>query len=318
MFPNYYGGGHFRQGIPYFACTVAKLAAGGLALSCATSGVLHAQLLAGGGRQPGSYYYLEVIEAPGESSVARAVEATDAHHTKTLGNLEYAEIKGVREAAGVAGIVGFPRRFGTVTELAQLESPAPGRSWTFTVASGETGVLAIESTEDRIGSGVLAFIVKTVDGRRSGWIAEIPRESAKLVTIALLTDKRRAVAEVAFDRGSHKVVALYELDLAGGLARLLDEEGIAWMAEKHYAEARDRLERALTLAPDDATTRYNFACLLTKLGRHDEAIRELSEAVRSDPHYLASTARHDPDLIPLRSRPDFKALVGPKGDAAEP
>ncbi|MCU0697537.1 MAG: hypothetical protein MUC96_13505 [Myxococcaceae bacterium] len=54
---------------------------------------------------------------------------------------------------------------------------------------------------------------------------------------------------------------------------------------------------------------FNQACCHVKLGRPDEAMRWLDEAVRAGMPELKKALLEDDDLAPLRSRPDFDALV---------
>lgn len=54
---------------------------------------------------------------------------------------------------------------------------------------------------------------------------------------------------------------------------------------------------------------YNAACSLVKLGRADEAMRWLGDAVRVGMSDLGKSLQEDPDLQPLRDRPDFSALA---------
>lgn len=54
---------------------------------------------------------------------------------------------------------------------------------------------------------------------------------------------------------------------------------------------------------------YNAACSLVKLGRADDAMRWLTEAVRVGMPKLREALTGDDDLAPLRERPDFQALL---------
>lgn len=280
-------------------------------------GILHARLLAGV-RDDGSYLYLEIVDAPGSRSVARAVRAESARRHRRLGRLSDEEIRAVRAALAAGGPIRAPARFQPVRPAATLGPLQPGARWPVEVAPGEPARLGLDHAADRYGRQVLAFALHAADGARSTWIATTPADGAELGRLVLLPGGCRAVAEVAYRRAGHHTRILLELGLAEGVARLLDAEGVALLRDHRTAEARIALARALAVDPADATARYNLACALALAGRPDAAMRELAVALTADPHRLASTARSDPDLDALRSRDDFQGLVGPKGERADP
>ena len=65
---------------------------------------------------------------------------------------------------------------------------------------------------------------------------------------------------------------------------------------------------AAALAPELAIARYGHGALLAITGHHDEAMRELSAAVKLDRKY-AQKAREDADFHDLRAREDFRDLT---------
>lgn len=75
--------------------------------------------------------------------------------------------------------------------------------------------------------------------------------------------------------------------------------------------AREWMDRALLLDPDNISLRYNLACGLTvDLGDHDRAMDYLEPYLTTV--MTATQVRHleaDPDLDALRDRPRFKAMV---------
>lgn len=81
------------------------------------------------------------------------------------------------------------------------------------------------------------------------------------------------------------------------LYRLSDLEG-----------ALAELEIAARMAPDFALARYHHAALLAADGRFEEALGELSAAVRLDRRY-AETARSAPEFEELREDRRFKAVA---------
>ena len=71
--------------------------------------------------------------------------------------------------------------------------------------------------------------------------------------------------------------------------------------EKGVALMRD----GLVAQPGDASLLYNLACFETHLGRHDDAVEHLRQARDADAEGVAEWQADDPDLAPLRDRPDF-------------
>jgi len=66
--------------------------------------------------------------------------------------------------------------------------------------------------------------------------------------------------------------------------------------------------RLVRLQPDNATAHYNLACSLSLLKRPADALRTLAHAVElgyADAKWMAE----DPDLKPLRTRPEFVQLL---------
>ena len=75
--------------------------------------------------------------------------------------------------------------------------------------------------------------------------------------------------------------------------------------------AREWIDRALLIDPDNLTMRYNFACALSRQRWDAEAAIELLGAVfAADPAgALARGANTDPDLDPLREDPRVQAMI---------
>jgi tetratricopeptide (TPR) repeat protein len=84
--------------------------------------------------------------------------------------------------------------------------------------------------------------------------------------------------------------------------------GLAQSSLKAYGRAIDRLAELVTRYPDDSVGRYNFACVLALAGDSDGALANLGEALRREPG-LAEHARDDEDLVSLRARPEWPAIV---------
>jgi len=86
---------------------------------------------------------------------------------------------------------------------------------------------------------------------------------------------------------------------AGGLAALGEEE-----------RARDWIDRATLIDPDNLVMLYNFACVLAAhLNDSDEAIKLLQRILTRCSVNQVRIAESDPDLDSLRQHPRFKKLM---------
>lgn len=84
--------------------------------------------------------------------------------------------------------------------------------------------------------------------------------------------------------------------------------GLAYYRKKNFEKALQSFTSASAVDPTDATARYNHACVLSLLGRTDEAITTLSEALALDPG-LMKTAQGDSDFANIRGYLKFRELV---------
>jgi adenylate cyclase len=96
-------------------------------------------------------------------------------------------------------------------------------------------------------------------------------------------------------------------DPSNGAALGIAAGGLAISGE--HERAREWIERAMLLDPDNNNMRFNFACVLAcYMGDKQAAIALLSTCLmRSRVHLLA--AENDPDLDPLRGAPEFEELM---------
>ena len=70
------------------------------------------------------------------------------------------------------------------------------------------------------------------------------------------------------------------------------------------------MRRALLIQPDRMELRYNFACTLAaQLNETDAAIEMLGPVMAKLSLGFLNHAKVDPDLVPLRGHPRFKAMV---------
>jgi tetratricopeptide (TPR) repeat protein len=72
--------------------------------------------------------------------------------------------------------------------------------------------------------------------------------------------------------------------------------------------AIDALESAVAVDPEDALIRYNLACYWSLAGGKRQTLSYLEQALALDPNYRR-LVDHEPDFDPLRSDPDFQAVL---------
>jgi adenylate cyclase len=74
--------------------------------------------------------------------------------------------------------------------------------------------------------------------------------------------------------------------------------------------AKEKMDRALLVDPDNITMRYNFACLLANyLHDKDAALEMLRPAFEQMGAGLVHHAKIDPDLAPIRDDPRFEQML---------
>jgi tetratricopeptide (TPR) repeat protein len=84
--------------------------------------------------------------------------------------------------------------------------------------------------------------------------------------------------------------------------------GLTYYRMHQLDKALATFHEASKLDPQDATARYNEACVLAILGRTNEALGSLKAAIGLDPR-LQQTARLDKDFISLRVTQQFQSLT---------
>ncbi len=114
----------------------------------------------------------------------------------------------------------------------------------------------------------------------------------------------RRVARTALER-AEKAVAQ---DRSNGSAM---ETGVGALAALGETErAKDWMNRALLIDPDNLNIRYNFACALaTSLGDLDAALGMLGPVLERDPGGNIGSAKTDPDFHGLRDDPRFQKML---------
>ena len=87
---------------------------------------------------------------------------------------------------------------------------------------------------------------------------------------------------------------------------------LAYLGQKE--RAKEWTVRALILDPDDSLVRYNCACALAQLGEGEEALDLLESCLDKMSADFVNWIKNDSDLSPLREHPRYQALVG-RGEA---
>lgn len=90
--------------------------------------------------------------------------------------------------------------------------------------------------------------------------------------------------------------------------RNLYGQAMAALQRGDHATAAESYRRFLETFRDHVESWYNYACCLARLGKVDEAMAALREAAGRG-YNDAAHAGQDPDLEPLRGRPDFVGLL---------
>jgi adenylate cyclase len=114
----------------------------------------------------------------------------------------------------------------------------------------------------------------------------------------------RRVAEITLAR-AEKVLAH---DLNNGSA--MGHGGIALAILGQRERAKDWMDRALLIDPENLTVRYNFACAMANnLNDKEAALEMLGPAFEKMGTGLVNHAKIDPDLDPIRDDPRFKEML---------
>jgi adenylate cyclase len=117
-------------------------------------------------------------------------------------------------------------------------------------------------------------------------------------------ENARRAARIALQRAEKSVAQ----DRSNGYAIGVAVTALAALGESE--RAKDWINRALLIDPDNLLLRYNFACdLATTLHDPDAALDMLAPLMERDAGWLLQGLATDPDLAGLRDDPRFKAIV---------
>src|SRR5260370_21969084 len=118
------------------------------------------------------------------------------------------------------------------------------------------------------------------------------------------SEAARRAAQITLSR-TEKTLAQ---DPNNGAAMAYGAYALAVLGEAE--RAKDRMNRALLIDPDNMNARYNFACsLMTHLKEPDAALELLGPVFATLAMGFLNHAKADPDLDPLRDDPRFTAMV---------
>jgi adenylate cyclase len=115
----------------------------------------------------------------------------------------------------------------------------------------------------------------------------------------------RQAARIALERAEKAIV----LDRGNGQAMAYGVMALATLGQRE--RAREWIERALLLDPENKNMQYNFACALSLyLHDTDGALDLLKSALDSSyAATLLNVAKSDPDLDPIRNDPRYKTVI---------
>jgi len=117
------------------------------------------------------------------------------------------------------------------------------------------------------------------------------------------TEAVRRVSHIAFARAEK----ILERDPSNGAAMGYGVTALARLGERE--RAKEWINRALLIDPDNMNMRYNFACALTVLKENEAAIDVLRPLLESAYIDRLNHAKVDADLDPLREDPRFKKMI---------
>jgi adenylate cyclase len=122
-------------------------------------------------------------------------------------------------------------------------------------------------------------------------------------TLGDLSDLHR-VAEIALSRAERALAA----DPSSGKALAFGVNALAALGDASHA--REWIERALVVDPENRSTRFNCACALSAhLNDADAAIELLAPIFERAPPSLIDHAMADTDLDPIRTDPRFQKMI---------
>jgi adenylate cyclase len=118
------------------------------------------------------------------------------------------------------------------------------------------------------------------------------------------SEAARRSAQISLTRAEKALV----LDPSNGAVMAYSAYALATLGEAE--RAKEQMNRALLIDPDDWNMRYNFACvLLIHLNEPDASLDVLGPVLENVAASFLSHIKVDPDFMRLRDNPRFKAMI---------
>ena len=162
-------------------------------------------------------------------------------------------------------------------------------------------------------AALLRFRQKKIEEAATYWEKTLTLEegdfgsAGMLITVYTALGRHEAVqraAKIALER-CEKVLAR---DSNNGAA--MAHSSVALAALGQHERAKEWMERALLIDPDDMTMRYNFVCALANyLNDKDAALDMLGPLFEQVGTGLVNHAKVDPDFDGIREDPRFKEML---------
>jgi adenylate cyclase len=173
--------------------------------------------------------------------------------------------------------------------------------------------LSPDSYEANRAAGLLAYRERRFEDAARYWEKAASKMETDLYAANLLiscygalhnTEGIQRAARLALVR-SEKILAH---DQNNGTALSYSAYALAGLGEGE--RAKERIQRALLIEPDNVNRRYNFACCLVKyLNDPEAALDVLEPAMASMARAYIDYARTDPDFDSVRHHPRFQAML---------
>ncbi len=125
-----------------------------------------------------------------------------------------------------------------------------------------------------------------------------------------ISDAKNAKTPTALEENIDNAIREFSqaIQMEPGYAEAYSSRAVAYMQQKKFNKAQEDMNKAVELAPNSASVRYNMACLHSLNGKVDLALDEIDAALtRGFSDYDA--LRRDPDLEAARRHPEFRKVL---------